>query len=403
VAKIAQPSITVPPATRRVASPAPVKPRLKGIDGLRAFAALWVVLFHIRAFSGAHLGIVPGLDLLVRSGSTGVSLFLVLSGFCLYLPFAGGRLDRFRVATFFARRCRRLLPAYYATLVLLLAAYAVAAGHWGLDPMSAAGLAGQAATHVGLMHQLFPSTFYGLNGAYWSLGLEWELYLTLPLIIMAVRRIGLARTVGAVVVLNVAYRLALWVAVTQGLMAAGTPLATVVLPNLFLGRWAEFALGMVAAELYMRGLSGSWGRRLVVPGLLAVPLSFAVSGNPLVHLLFGVIFFMVVCLVAADDNLVARAFSWSPLVVVGVMSYSLYLVHQPLIQIGAHLLGKGGRVAPNQVFAELLLALPVVLAAAWFVFVAVERRSVSVASMEGVPGSSLLFPRWLSARRSVGQ
>jgi peptidoglycan/LPS O-acetylase OafA/YrhL len=186
-------------------------------------------------------------------------------------------------------------------------------------------------------------------------------------------------------------------------MAAGTPLATVVLPNLFLGRWAEFALGMVAAELYMRGLSGSWGRRLVVPGLLAVPLSFAVSGNPLVHLLFGVIFFMVVCLVAADDNLVARAFSWSPLVVVGVMSYSLYLVHQPLIQIGAHLLGNGGRVAPNQVFAELLLALPVVLAAAWFVFVAVERRSVSVASMEGVPGSSLLFPRWLSARRSVGQ
>jgi len=391
---------SVQPSRGRSQSPAAGRSRLKGIDGLRAFAALWVVFFHIRAFSGAHLPI-PGLDLVVRSGSTGVSLFLVLSGFCLYLPFAGGRLNRFRSSTFFVRRCRRLLPAYYATLLLLLVAYALGAGHGGLDAMPSGGLATQAAAHVGLVHQLFPGTFYGLNGAYWSLGLEWELYLTLPLIILAVRRIGLARTVGTIVVLNVVYRLALWLAVSRGLVEANTTLATVVLPNLFLGRWAEFGLGMVAAELYGRGVAGVWGRRLMVPGLLAVPLSFAVTGNPLVHILFGVIFFTVVCLVAAEDNVLARVFSWTPLVVIGVMSYSLYLVHQPLIQIGAHVLGKGARVAPNQVFVELLLATPVVLAAAWVLFVTVERRSIGVASTEGLPGRSILFPTWFSGRRSM--
>src|ERR1700681_3962702 len=75
--------------------------RLPGVDGLRAIAAMWVVFFHITAFSHARFGHhFPGLDLFLRSGSTGVSLFLVLSGFCLYIPFAGGRQHRFHVREF---------------------------------------------------------------------------------------------------------------------------------------------------------------------------------------------------------------------------------------------------------------------------------------------------------------
>src|SRR5262249_46897614 len=163
--------------------------RLPGVDGLRAFAALWVVLFHMGAFSGGPLW--PGIDLLVRSGSTGVSLFLVLSGFCLYLPYAGGRLDRFRTTASLRRRCARLLPAYYTSLAIVIVAHAVGGGLPGLPRMGAAELTGQAAAHATLTHQFMPSTFYALNGAYWSLGLEWELYLTLPILILAVRRFGL--------------------------------------------------------------------------------------------------------------------------------------------------------------------------------------------------------------------
>src|SRR3954465_12363193 len=106
------------PSTKRLERPdAPTSAavrstsRLSGVDGLRAAAALWVLLFHMRAFSGVQLW--PGIDLLVRSGSTGVSLFLLLGGFCLYSPYAGGRLSRFNARDFFRRRVRRLLPAYY--------------------------------------------------------------------------------------------------------------------------------------------------------------------------------------------------------------------------------------------------------------------------------------------------
>jgi peptidoglycan/LPS O-acetylase OafA/YrhL/O-antigen/teichoic acid export membrane protein len=368
------------------------KSRLGGIDGLRAFAALWVVLFHIQAFSGVHLHAIPGLDLFMRSGSTGVSLFLVLSGFCLYVPFAGGRLSRFGTRNFLGRRCRRLMPAYYATLLVILVAVVVAHGHAGLQRYGAAGLGEQAGAHLSLTHQLFPSTFYGLNGAYWSLGLEWELYLTLPLLIFGARRFGLKWTVAAVIVLNIAYRLGLALAVSVGAIAAHSSLATNVLPNLLPGRWAEFALGMVAAELYVSGKAGLWARRFRYVAVAALPVAFAVSKNPLSHLIFGFVFFTLVCVVLEGTNPVARLFSWAPLVVLGTMSYSIYLVHQPLVQVGAYMLGAGHGVSSTRVFIELVLLVPAILAVAWLLFVTVERWTVTSGSTERMPGHVLLFP-----------
>ena len=366
--------------------------RLTGIDGLRAAAALWVVLFHIRAFSGARLTGIPGLDLFIRSGSTGVSLFLVLSGFCLYVPYAGGRSHRFAARTFLLRRCRRLMPAYYASLVVVVAAYAIAGGHIGLPRFGSTTMAEQVAAHVSLTHQLFASTFYGFNGAYWSLGLEWEFYLTLPLLVVAARRIGLGWTVLAVVAVNTAYRLGLWAAIAHGLIDGRSSLAANVLPNLFVGRWGEFAFGMVAAEVYTRGNMARWHRWARIGTLPLAGAGIAASGNPLSHLLFGLAFFCLVTIVLTGEGIVARIFTWPPLVLIGVMSYSLYLVHQPLVQVMAWLLGADSGVAPRRVFIELLLLLPVILGAAWLLFVTVERRSLSRASLAGLPGLRLLFP-----------
>ena len=365
--------------------------RLAGIDGLRAAAALWVVLFHFRVFSGARLPFAP-LDFFVRSGSTGVSLFLILSGFCLFLPFAGGRDGRFKTSTFLVRRARRLLPAYYCSLLLALALNVVGGGNLGFGPLSAGDVAWQVVTHVTMTHTLFTSSFYALNGAYWSLGLEWQLYLGLPLVILAARRFGLVRALLAVVVINVVYRLSLAAAAAVGWIPVGI-LQSVVLPNLLPGRWAEFAFGMAVAELYSRGML----ERLPWPAqylwVLMAAIGVVSVGSPLSHLAFGAVFALLLISVLAHNGLVGRVFAWRPLVALGIMSYSLYLVHQPLVQALAYVLRHDLGMSTRGAFAGLILLLPLIVAVAWVLFVLVERRTLTSRPVE-ISGrlAAILFP-----------
>lgn len=374
------------------AEPARPTTRLPGVDGLRAVAALWVVLFHIHAFSEARLAYIPGLDLFLRSGSTGVSLFLVLSGFCLYLPFAGGRAGRFKTREFLLRRCRRLMPAYYVSLVLVvLLDFGLAA--W-IQPwhLSWPQMAWQILTHATLTHTLFPGTFYSLNGAYWSLGLEWQLYLGMPILIWGILRFGLGKTTAAVLVWNVAYRLALGMAIGHGALARESVLATAVLPNQLPGRWAEFAFGMIAAELYVTRRIAPWASRGKYLLVLFIPLSLLASGWQLSHLIYGCVFFVLLSLVLASNNIVCVVFSWPPLVAIGTMSYSLYLVHQPIVQVLAYVIRVHGHASPAQTFLLLMLFLPMIMLIAWILFATVERRTL-VAPRSQAPAEPLTGPQ----------
>jgi peptidoglycan/LPS O-acetylase OafA/YrhL len=369
--------------------------RLAGVDGLRAAAALWVVLFHIKVFSGAHLPFAP-LDFFARSGSTGVSLFLVLSGFCLYMPFAAGRQGRFKTSSFFVRRARRLLPAYYCSLGLALAIAVFGASHLGFTHLSLSDIAWQIATHTTMFHTLFPSTFYALNGAYWSLGLEWQLYLALPLLIVGMVRFGLWRTLAAAVLVNVVYRLALAAAGARGWIPAGT-LQSIVLPNQLPGRWAEFVFGMAIAELYARGTLARLPRIARYAWVPMTAAAVAVVGQPLSHLFFGAVFALLLVAVLAENGVIRRIFSWQPLVALGIMSYSIYLVHQPLVQALAFVLRDDFGLSPTRSFVALIALLPVILAVAWVLFVLVERYTLSSHPVE-ISGriAAILFPklRW---------
>jgi peptidoglycan/LPS O-acetylase OafA/YrhL len=86
---------------------------------------------------------------------------------------------------------------------------------------------------------------------------------------------------------------------------------------------------------------------------------------------------VLVAVVVASDNVVSRIFSWRPLVALGVMSYSLYLVHQPLVQAGAYLLSVHAHTSALTTFALLLAGLPLILLAAWLLFWTVERHTLT--------------------------
>lgn len=344
-----------------------------------------MVLFHIQAFSHAHFPFRP-LDLFLRSGSTGVSLFLVLSGFCLYVPFAAGRQHRFHTGDFLLRRCRRLLPAYYTSLAFVLVLNLGTFTWLGFHALSPTDAVWQAVTHITLIHPLFTNTFYELNGAYWSLGLEWQLYLSMPFLIWGIRRFGLAPIAGTAVICNVVYGVIVGLCTQHGLIAGNSLLATIVLPNQLFGRWAEFAFGMVAAELYVSGQIKHWMSRtrlivpLLVPALVVVNLwpgfHGLVSGAGH-HIMYGMVFFCLLSLVLASDNVVQRMASWRPLVLLGTMSYSLYLVHQPIVQGLTYVMETHASLTPLVTFCAAFGCIPLIVFVAWVLFYTVERKTLT--------------------------
>ena len=367
------------------------------------------MLFHIYTESEIRFSQVPGLDLLLRSGSTAVSLFLVLSGFCLYVPFAGGRTQKFETREFFRRRARRLIPTYYAAMLLPIGLSLLGPTWSGLDSLSFSQLGWQILTHVTFTHTFFPSSHFGLNGSYWSLGLEWHLYLAMPLLIFGIRRFGLPHVVAAPIIINVAYAAFVSMLVANPSFTPSHLMVNAVLPNQLFGRWAEFALGMIAAELYVSGGVRLWAKRLTLWLPLCIALSLAVvwkgevigaSAEVIKHILFGCVFFVVVMLVLARDNLISRIFAWRPLVLVGTMSYSLYLVHEPIV----HALGYQVQLyPPQQRFMLLVASIPLIMVLTVCLFMLVERHSLTSArpsSRAGLrlPAFGRLVPGFLMRR-----
>jgi peptidoglycan/LPS O-acetylase OafA/YrhL len=92
-----------------------------------------------------------------------------------------------------------------------------------------------------------------------------------------------------------------------------------------------------------------------------------------------------------SDNFVARLLAWRPLVALGTMSYSLYLVHQPVLQVlGTLLAQRRPDLSPHIAFAILLASFPIVLLLAWILFTTVERRTLTSG---GAPTIRLRFGR----------
>jgi peptidoglycan/LPS O-acetylase OafA/YrhL len=284
---------------------------------------------------------------------------------------------------FLRRRAKRLLPAYYTSLLVFVALELLLAGHLAFPRYPWQELPFLVVTHLTMTFTLFASTFYAFNGAYWSLGLEWQLYLSLPLLVLTSRRYGLLRTVLAVVAIDIAYRVGLQVAIDFHAMNGGAPVANLVLPNLLPGRWAEFAFGMVAAHLYVSGKLTQWSRVVGFSLIPLVPLALLSVGDPLSHLVFGAVFFAVLCLVLTGDNLLSRVVSWRPLVSLGVMSYSLYLVHQPIVQALAVFFRY--HASPRVAFLATLAMLPVIILLARLLFVTIENKTITASADESPP------------------
>lgn len=233
-------------------TPAPIDAdRPAAADLLRVLAAWAVGAFHIWQQSWYN-GAAPAHWL--RAGSVGVDWLVLLSAFCLFLPWAnaaaqGRPLPLTRAAAFYRRRAVRLLPAYYANL---LVSFLIALKRHGWS--RALGL--DLAAHLTLTQQLFPRSYIGtlLNGVTWTLTVFALFYLVFPLLAPLCAKHPLP-TLGALCLVQAGY--SQW-----ALHQYGTG-EYALLFNQFPAFCGVLAVGMAAALVFARLARGGWAQRLL--------------------------------------------------------------------------------------------------------------------------------------------
>lgn len=301
-------------------------PYVPAVDGLRALAIAAVLVYHARPAT------LPG-------GFTGVDVFFVLSGFLitsiLLRDLAAGRAS---LREFYLRRIQRLLPNIVATVLVVLALW-----HARMLPSASR----QAGAH-GLWSLVNLSNFYvwGFLGGYWddaaeaapfthlwSLGVEEQFYLLYPAALALLVRSQRSRVFAWLALAALASFVASWI-VTSSSPSSAFYLLPTRLWELLLG--ALVALhrartprppGVVAREWL-----GWLGLVCVFAGYAAIGERTPFPGTAALAPTLGTVLLLLAVL--DSETRIARALSHRALVATGLVSYSLYLWHWPLILFG---------------------------------------------------------------------
>jgi peptidoglycan/LPS O-acetylase OafA/YrhL len=396
------------PAVAPVAAAA--APRYEFLDGLRGLAALYVTVHHAML---VVFGELPQYSLdqhrwaawLVK-GHYAVAVFIVLSGFCLMLPVAKARGGELRggLRGYVKRRARRILPAYYAAFVvsLLMIAFipAMARAEGVFWNMSLPAFEpGAVISHLTLTHNLNPAWVYKVNSPLWSVATEWQIYFLLPLVLLPVwRRWGAAAMAGAGVAIGVGIHLA------RGVL----PVTLTQACPWYIGL---FAMGAAAATLGRGGPAARLVRRLALPGSLGlfglIVAAMAVTGWDSQKLMpfdlaVGAATALLLAALAAlpaeagavggVGRAIRAGLESRPLRVLGSFSYSLYLMHVPLLVLFYRLTPFGGWGWRAAVAAALGLGVPLAAAGSYGFYWLFERPFLDRGRAAGGARSPICVP-----------
>ncbi|MEU1973766.1 acyltransferase [Microbacterium sp. NPDC019599] len=349
--------------------------RLPYLDGIRGLAALSIAVFHAYKLTGktGESDQIPIVGSALQFGFLGVPVFIVLSGYVLMLPVArnNNRLTK-GFGDYIGKRAWRILPPYYAALalsLLLILLVPILQQPSGTQWDSKVPVTVPDVVLHALMLQDFSAESIGkVNGPLWSVAVEWHIYFLMPLLLLPLWRLigGTATTL-----------LMLLITFVLVLLDVGT----------FAHPWlvALFAAGMLAAQVTVR--DNVRPRTLC---LIAVATGVAIVGLGArfhqgvvayyaVEVLVGLM--LAVGLAAIGPRSVqGRTPKWigrlgsKPLVTLGLFSYSIYLVHSPLLGLANLLLLPLGLPVTVQYLVMTFVVLPIVLVICYGFFWLVERH-----------------------------
>jgi peptidoglycan/LPS O-acetylase OafA/YrhL len=348
------------------------------IDGLRAVAVLSVIFFHL---SGRGL---PG-------GYLGVDMFFVLSGYLISaIIWREVQEGRFSVVRFYDRRIRRIMPALLLLLVVTTLASAAL-----LLPTDLMGYSRSLLATLVFSANLYfwRDTNYFSQAAeqkpllhIWSLGVEEQFYVLFPLLLLLLARRWPHRALSVIAMLTIASFAANIFVVHMG----GGVSAFFLLPT----RAWELGVGAVLALL-----PDQVGPRAAASNLLAPVGALAIAAG-ILHPVDSCWYFPVALPAVIGTALIIlagkhgspsinRVLRWRPMVFIGLISYSLYLWHWPIIVFGRYYLVREFTVS------EELAALALMAVCAILVWRFVERpfrsRQVPIHAVRVAAGAGVLF------------
>jgi peptidoglycan/LPS O-acetylase OafA/YrhL len=289
------------------------------IDGLRAVAILSVLFFHLRPWR------VPG-------GFVGVDVFFVISGYLISaIVFAEIASGRFSILGFYERRVRRIFPALFVMLILVTAVITYFLLPSELVDYSKSVIA--AATSSSNFYFWRHSGYFDAPLSKpllhtWSLAVEEQFYILFPIFLLIARRFFARHLKHAVVFLLFASLAASVVAVHYN------PTTAFYMPY---SRAWELLLGTVVALGFFPRLPSVPVRNaatllgIAMIGYSALRFSSQTPFPGLAALLPCVGSALIIGAGDSGSTLVGKALSWRPMVFVGLISYSLYLWHWPVI------------------------------------------------------------------------
>jgi len=294
------------------------------IDGLRAVAVLPVILFH--AGFGAF-----------RGGYVGVDVFFVISGY-LITTILLADLDRgtFSLVYFYERRARRVLPALFLVLAATTPFAWLVLSPRALREFCSSLVA--VATFTSNFHFLRQSGYFDVAAELkpllhtWSLAVEEQYYIVFPLLLLITWRLGRRRLAWLFAALFLA-------SLVGGVrLAAQNPTAAFYL---FPTRAWEILLGAFAALHFTRPdpprLPLRWNQWLSAVGLGGIILAVLTFDEaipyPGLHALLPTVGTLLIIVCATDGTGVQRLLSLRPAVLIGLVSYSAYLWHQPVFAL----------------------------------------------------------------------
>lgn len=371
--------------------------RLDFLDGIRGASALYVMLFHAMSYTGYFKtpytelsGPMALVGAALSYGSSAVPIFIVLSGYCLMLPLAQRNTQSIPggAAGYIRRRAWRILPSYYVMLFLTLGLIALIPAlqvqqntDWDVKlPVTV----GAIISHLLLVHNFNPDWIYKIVGPMWSISIEWQIYFLFPALLLPILRrsnvvvmLGVALGLGLLprFLVPAQYRidfthpwfLGLFAMGVAGAIATFSQHATVAKyrADRRLG-WlnAILTIGIICAMAWQKEWLG-WHEYIIEP-----LIGLAVTG------------WLVQYASAVRQNLrhslSQRILESRPLVALGAFSYSLYLIHDPLLA----LLNLG--TLHLDISANLRLALligvggPLSIVCGYIFYLLVERRFMNM-------------------------